>query len=75
MLPFHINFVERYEALSHKFSRERTPKGEELDYFDGDFLMEIINSFGYEVKFNKKEYFFSLRKEKMVNMNSALNFL
>jgi hypothetical protein len=59
-----INFVERYEALSNKFSRGRTPKEKALDYYDGDFLMEIINSFGYEVKFNKKEYFFSLKKEK-----------
>ena len=61
-----INFVERYEALSNKFSRGRTPKEKALDYYDGDFLMEIINSFGYEVKFNKKEYFFSLKKEKNV---------
>ena len=37
-----INFVERYENISKKYSRERTPKGEELDYFDGDFLMEIV---------------------------------
>ena len=59
-----INFVERYEALSNKFSRGRTPKEKALDYYDGEFLMEIINSFGYEVKFNKKEYFFSLKKEK-----------
>ena len=41
-----INFVERYEALSNKFSRGRTPKEKALDYYDGDFLMEIINSFG-----------------------------
>ena len=59
-----INFVERYEALSHTFSRSRTPKEEALDYYDGDFLMEIIHSLGYEVKFSKKEYFFSLKKEK-----------
>ena len=50
-----INFVERYEALSHTFSRSRTPKEEALDYYDGDFLMDIINSLGYEVKFSKKE--------------------
>ena len=59
-----INFVERYEALSHTFSRSRTPKEEALDYYDGDFLMDIIHSLGYEVKFSKKEYFFSLKKEK-----------
>ena len=59
-----INFVERYENISKKYNRERTPKGQELDYFDGDFLMEIINSLGYEVKFSKKEYFFALKKEK-----------
>ena len=59
-----INFVERYEQLSNYYSKDRTPEGQELDYFDGDFLIEIINSLGYEVKFNKREYFFSLKKEK-----------
>ena len=70
-----INFVERYEALSHTFSRSRTPKEEALDYYDVDFLMEIVNSLGYEVKFSKKENFFSLKRKKLVNMNSVLNFL
>jgi len=51
-----INFVGRYEALSNKFSRGRTPKEKALDYYDGDFLMEIINSFGYEVKFKVAYY-------------------
>ncbi len=59
-----INFVELYEQLSNYYSKDRTPEGQELDYFDGDFLIEIINSLGYEVKFNKREYFFSLKKEK-----------
>ena len=59
-----INFVERYKQLSNYYSKDRTPEGQELDYFDGDFLIEIINSLGYEVKFNKREYFFSLKKEK-----------
>ena len=36
-----INFVERYEALSNKFSRGRTPKEKALDYYDGDFFFSL----------------------------------
>jgi len=69
-----INFVERYEALSHKYSRTRTPRDKTLDYCDGSFLMEIINSLGYEVKFNKREYFFSLKKEKIGEFEFGFKF-
>lgn len=69
-----INFVERYEALSHKYSRTRTPREKTLDYYDGAFLMEIINSLGYEVKFNKREYFFSLKKEKIGEFEFGFKF-
>ena len=31
-----INYVERYEQLSNYYSKNRTPKGQNLDYFDGD---------------------------------------
>lgn len=55
-----INFVERYENISKKYSRERTPKGEELDYFDGVFLMEIVESLGYKVQYDKRERFFHI---------------
>ena len=50
-----INFVERYENISKKYSRERTPKGEELDYFDGDFLMEIVELLAYKVHYDKEQ--------------------
>ncbi|KXT70275.1 hypothetical protein SGODD07_01571 [Streptococcus gordonii] len=69
-----INFVERYEALSQEFSRNRTPKEKVLDYYDGDFLMDIVNSLGYEVKFNKKEYFFSIKEEKIGQYEFGLKF-
>jgi len=58
-----INFVERYENISKKYNRERTPKGEELDYFDGDFLMEIVELLGYKVHYDKQEHFFYIDLE------------
>lgn len=69
-----INFVERYEALSHKFSRERTPKGEELDYFDGDFLMEIVELLGYKVHYDKREHFFYIDLESVGKFQFGFHF-
>lgn len=58
-----INFVERYEKLSNYYSQERTPEGKELDYFDGDFLMEIVESLGHKVQYDKRERFFYIELE------------
>lgn len=69
-----INFVERYEALSHKFSRTRTPKGEELDYFDGDFLMEIVELLGYKVQYDKRERFFHIALQQVDNFRFGFHF-
>lgn len=69
-----INFVERYEALSHKFSRTRTPKGEELDYFDGDFLMEIVELLGYKVHYDKREHFFYIDLESVGKFQFGFHF-
>ena len=69
-----INFVERYENISKKYSRERTPKGEELDYFDGDFLMEIVELLGYKVQYDKRERFFHIDLEEIGNFRFGFHF-
>ncbi|KXT70276.1 hypothetical protein SGODD07_01572 [Streptococcus gordonii] len=69
-----INFVERYEKLSDYYSQERTPEGEELDYFDGDFLMEIVELLGYKVKYDKREHFFHIDLETVGNFRFGFHF-
>ena len=69
-----INFVERYEALSHTFSRSRTPKEEALDYYDGDFLMEIVELLGYKAQYDKRERFFHIDLEEIGNFRFGFHF-
>ena len=69
-----INFVERYENISKKYSRERTPKGQELDYFDGDFLMEIVELLGYKVQYDKRERFFHIELEEIGHFRFGFHF-
>ena len=69
-----INFVERYEKLSTYYSQKRTPKGQELDYFDGDFLMEIVELLGYKVQYDKRERFFHIDLEEIGNFRFGFHF-
>ena len=69
-----INFVVRYEALSHTFSRIRTPKEEALDYYDGDFLMEIVELLGYKAQYDKRERFFHINLEEIGNFRFGFHF-
>ena len=69
-----INFVERYEKLSTYYSQKRTPKGQELDYFDGDFLMEIVELLGYKVQYDKRERFFHIDLEEIGNFQFGFHF-
>ena len=69
-----INFIEKYENISKKYSRERTPKGQELDYFDGDFLMEIVELLGYKVQYDKRERFFHIDLEETGNFRFGFHF-
>ena len=69
-----INFVERYEALSHTFSRSRTPKEEALDYYDGDFLMEIVELLGYKVQYDRRERFFHIKLEEIGHFRFGFHF-
>ncbi|KXT78281.1 hypothetical protein STRDD11_02441 [Streptococcus sp. DD11] len=69
-----INFVEQYEQLSNYYNKDRTPKGKELDYFDGDFLMEIVESLGYKVHYDKRERFFHIDLEEVGNFRFGFHF-
>ena len=69
-----INFVERYEKLSTYYSQKRTPKGQELDYFDGDFLMAIVKLLGYKVQYDKQERFFHIALEEIGHFRFGFHF-
>ena len=69
-----INFVERYEKLSTYYSQKKTPKGQELDYFDGDFLMEIVELLGYRVQYDKRERFFHIDLEEIGYFRFGFHF-
>ena len=69
-----INFVERYEKSSAYYSQKRTPKGQELDYFDGDFLMEIVELLGYKVQYDKRERFFHIDLEEIGPFRFGFHF-
>ena len=58
-----INFVERYEKLSAKFSAARTPADNRLIYIDGEEVMEMIRAAGYSPQFNTKEKFYKIQEE------------
>lgn len=58
-----IDFIDRYEKLSNKFSAERTPSGRRLVYIDGEEVMEIIQELGYSPLFNTKEKFYKIKEE------------
>ena len=69
-----INFVERYEQLSNYYSKDRTPEGQELDYFDGDFLIDIVKLLGYKVHYDKREHFFYIDLESVILLLSLVDW-
>lgn len=62
-----IDFVKRYEELSHKYDSNRTPEEERLVYLDGEEVMETIANLGYKPKFDSKEKFFYTEEEQIGN--------
>ena len=59
-----INFVERYEKLSNKYSKENTPKNKRLIFIDGEEVIDTIRDLGYFSSFDSKEKFYKLKEEK-----------
>lgn len=58
-----INFVERYEKLSARFSAAKTPLDDRLIYMDGEEVMAMIQAAGYSPQFNAKEKFYKIKEE------------
>ncbi len=69
-----INFVKRYEDLSHKFDSNKTPEEERLIYFYGGEVMETITNLDYTPLFDSKEKFFSIKEEKIGNLSFGCHF-
>lgn len=60
-----IDFVTRYEGLSHQFDVEKLPMSERLVYLDGEEVFEMLQSLGYVPRFNRREKFYSIREERV----------
>ena len=52
-----IDFIKRYEQLSHTFNDEKTSINERIRYFDGKIIMDSLTQLGYTVSFEPKEKF------------------
>ena len=62
-----INFIKRYEELSNKFNEERIPSEKRLRILDGEIVMNIFKTLGYDSEFEPKEKFFKIEKEGIDN--------
>ena len=51
-------------------SKDRTPEGQELDY-----LLEIVESLGYEVQYDKRERFFHINLQQVENFRFGFHFV
>ena len=45
-----------------------------MDYFDGDFLMEIVELLGYKVQYDKRERFFHIDLEEIGHFRFGFHF-
>lgn len=70
-----IDFVNKYEQISKRFSDERTPSNERLRYFDGEIIIESITQNGYIVKFEPKEKYFKLVEVKVEDYTFSANII
>lgn len=70
-----INFVERYEKLSARFSVARTPVNDRLIYIDGEEVMEMIRAAGYSPRFNTKEKFYKIEEEHIEKYSFGIHII
>lgn len=70
-----IDFVKRYEELSHKYDSNRTPDEKRLVYIDGEEVMETIAKLGYKPMFDSKEKFFYINKDYVDNYEFGFNII
>ena len=60
-----IDFINRYEALSNKFTAQNVPSSERLVSIDGEEVMEMISKLGYYPIFDAKEKFYKIKLEEI----------
>lgn len=60
-----IDFINRYNSLLEKYSLKVIPANQTCNGYDVEFVKEIMDDTGYEVKFDKRERFFYTKKEKI----------
>ncbi len=70
-----IDFVKRYEELSHKYDSNRTPEKERLEYIDGEEIMEMISNLGYKPMFDSREKFYYIKKEYIDKYEFGFNII
>lgn len=70
-----IDFVNRYNELSKKFSINRTPSSNRLIYIDGEEVMEIIQGLGYLPQFDSKEKYYKIKEEKLGKFNLGVHII
>ncbi len=60
-----MNFIDRYEELSKRFSNERMSLNERLVYVEKDEVMDTIRDLGYSPMFDTTEKFFKIKEEQV----------
>lgn len=70
-----MDFIKRYEELSNRFSSERTPSNERLEYVDCDEVIDMLLGLGYTSRFVKKEKFFQIKEEQIGTVTSGFHII
>ena len=70
-----IDFIKRYEQLSHTFNDEKTSINERLRYFDGEIIMDSLTQLGYTVSFEPKEKFFKISEHQLEDYLFSANII
>lgn len=70
-----IDFVNKYEQISKRFSNERTSSNERLRYFDGEIIIESITQNGYAVNFEPREKYFKLKEVQVEDYTISANII
>lgn len=70
-----IDFIDRYEKLSNKFSAERTPSSRRLVYIDREEVMEIIQELGYFPLFDAREKFYKIKEEQIEKFTFGVHII
>ena len=67
-----IDFIRRYEELSHRFSAAKMPTVNQLERIDRKKVLGAIEKQGYSAKYHGKEKFFQI-EEHIENMTFAVH--